>query len=149
MHAIRSGKETLIPRYNFTTTTSSHDLQGHLRSGYEPLLIKPGDVIFLEGNYPFHQPDVAPLVGIKIVYLSSDEIRLKRKWRRDIDYRKKYDPVYFVNRYFRTQFIRAEEVYRPLMQACNIVVDTSDAAIWLTADMQALITDNECSIHRR
>lgn len=139
MQAIRAGKEALIPRYNFLTTTSSHDLNSQLRAGQEPLLIQPADVIFLEGNYPFHQPDVAPLVGTKIVYLTDDAMRLQRKWRRDIDYRKKYDPVYFVNRYFRTQFIRAAEVYRPLMQACDVLADTSQAALWLTSALQQAI----------
>lgn len=132
MQDVRAGRQALIPRYDFLTTTSSHDLEGNLRPGREMLTIQPADVIFLEGNYPFHQPDVSPLVGFKIVYLTADDVRLKRKWRRDIDLRKKYDLVYFVNRYFRTQAIRAAEVYRPLMAVCDMVVDTTAASVWMT-----------------
>jgi len=124
-------RPAVIPRYNFLTTTSSHDPNSVLRPGQTPITVDPADVIFLEGNYPFHQPEVSPLISIKIVYLTDDPIRLKRKWRRDIDYRKKYDPIYFVNRYFRTQFLRAEEVYHPVMSVCEGVVDTSSAAMWV------------------
>ena len=56
---------------------------------------------------------MAKLIGIKVVYLTDDAIRLKRKWKRDIDYRKKYEPTYFRNRYFKDQFIMAEIAYRP------------------------------------
>jgi len=56
---------------------------------------------------------------------------LKRKWKRDIDYRKKYDISYFCYRYFRTQYLRAVDVYQPLMEVCDMVVDTTSAAIWL------------------
>jgi len=126
----------LIPRYDFNTTTSSHDVNSRIKPGREPLKIRPADIVILEGNFPFHNPEVARYSGIRVVYLTNDAIRLKRKWQRDIDYRKKYDPVYFCNRYFRTQFLRAEEVYRPLMQVCDLVVDTTGAALWMTPDLQ-------------
>ena len=138
-------RPAVIPRYNFLTTTSSHDLNSILRPGQTPITVEPADVIFLEGNYPFHQPEVSPLISIKIVYLTDDPVRLKRKWRRDIDYRKKYDPIYFVNRYFRTQFVRAEEVYHPLMSVCDVVVDTSSAAIWVTPIISSKVDLNEFS----
>lgn len=133
---LSQGLSAQIPRYNFLATTSSHDLQSQLRPGGLPIEVAPADVIFLEGNYPFHDPDVSPLIAIKIVYLTADHIRLKRKWRRDIDYRKKYDPFYFVNRYFRTQFLRAEEVYRPLLKVSDLVADTTAGKIWLTPGWQ-------------
>ncbi len=137
---IMQGKPATIPRYNFLTTASSHDLDGNLRYGEKPIEIMPADVVFLEGNFPFHLPEIAKWIGVKIVYLTDDPIRLKRKWRRDIDYRKKYDQVYFCNRYFRTQFLRAQEVYRPLMEVCDIVVDTTAAALWLTPDLERQLT---------
>ena len=133
------GLSAHIPRYNFLTTTSSHDLQSQLRPGGLLIEVSPADVIFLEGNYPFHDPDVSPLIAIKIIYLTADHIRLKRKWRRDIDYRKKYDPIYFVNRYFRTQFLRAEEVYRPLLKVCDLAVDTTAGKTWLTPGWQEIL----------
>lgn len=132
---LMQGRTVNIPRYNFITTTSSHDLDGNLRPGQTPIQIDPADIIFLEGNFPFHLPEIAQWVGLKIVYLTDDPVRLKRKWRRDIDYRKKYDQVYFCNRYFRTQFLRAEEVYRPLMSLCDMVVDTTGAALWVTSKL--------------
>lgn len=130
---IMQGQRVNIPRYDFITTNSSHDLDGNLRAGQSTIPIEPADIIFLEGNFPFHLPEIAQWVGLKIVYITDDPVRLKRKWRRDIDYRKKYDQVYFCNRYFRTQFLRAQEVYRPLMAVCDIVVDTTRAAIWTTS----------------
>jgi len=89
----------------------------------------------MEGNFPFLLPEIAYLIDIKVVYLTDDDIRLKRKWKRDMDYRKKYDLMYFLNRYFREQFIMAEEIYRPQMMLCDMVVDTTNAAIWLTPEI--------------
>ncbi len=132
---LRHGQIATIPRYDFYSAVSSHDLQGCLRAGATPLTISPADVIFLEGNFPFHIPEVAPLVGLKIVYLTDDPQRLQRKWKRDIDYRKKYDPQSFCNRYFRSQFLRADDVYRPLMQVCDMIVDTTRATLWLTPEL--------------
>lgn len=140
LQQIMQGRPASIPRYNFLTTTSSHDLDSTLRSGETPLDIEPADVIFLEGNFPFHLPEIAEWIGMKIVYLTDDPIRLKRKWRRDIDYRKKYDQVYFCNRYFRTQFLRAQEVYQPLMEVSDMVVDTTSAALWITPDLETRLT---------
>lgn len=140
LQRIMQGKPVSIPRYNFLTTTSSHDLYSNLRRGEIPLDVEPADVIFLEGNFPFHLPEIAEWIGVKIVYLTDDPVRLKRKWRRDIDYRKKYDQVYFCNRYFRTQFLRAQEVYLPLMEVCDIVVDTTSAALWLTPNLETRLT---------
>jgi len=57
-----------------------------------PIVVEPADIIFIEGNFPFLIEEVADLIGIKVVYLTDDPIRLKRKWKRDIDYRKKYEP---------------------------------------------------------
>lgn len=132
---ICSGKRVSIPKYDFVSATSSHDLEGRLKPGCSPLTVEPADVIFMEGNFPFLLPEIAYLIDIKVVYLTEDDIRLKRKWKRDMDYRKKYDLMYFLNRYFREQFIMAEEIYRPQMMLCNMVVDTTDAAIWLTPEI--------------
>lgn len=131
MRDLLAGKSTLIPRYDFYLATSSHDLGGNLRPGQSPLVIEPADVIFLEGNFPFYIPELDDMIGLRTVYLTDDPIRLKRKWRRDIDLRKKYDPIGFVNRYFKTQFIRAQEIYLPLMEVCDLVVDTTAAKLWL------------------
>ncbi|MRR32682.1 hypothetical protein EG834_20660, partial [bacterium] len=138
---LRNGRIAIIPRYDFYAAISSHDLESHLRTGAIPLTISPADVIFLEGNFPFHIPEVAPLVGLKIVYLTDDPQRLQRKWKRDIDYRKKYDPVAFCNRYFRSQFLRADDVYRPLMQVCDMIVDTTRATLWLIPELIQILGD--------
>jgi uridine kinase len=135
LQQILKGKSVTIPRYDFVGATSSHDLKGNLKPGCTPLVIEPADVIFMEGNFPFQIDEIASLIGIKVVYLTDDPIRLKRKWKRDIDYRKKYDPAYFRNRFFRTQYLRAEDIYRPLMKDCEIVVDTTGAALWVTPEI--------------
>ena len=88
-------------------------------------------------------PKSQKFLGIKIVYMADDDVRLKRKWMRDIDLRKKYDPRYFQNRYFRTQFLRAQETYLPLMQVCEMVVDTSAANIWITPELKNLIKSTD------
>ncbi|MHB8135405.1 MAG: uridine kinase family protein [Anaerolineaceae bacterium] len=136
IQSILTGKKINIPRYDFYKGISSHDPNGNIRPGSSCIEIDPADIIFLEGNFPFHLPEISHLIGVKIVYLTDDEIRLKRKWKRDIDLRKKYDPVNFVNRYFRTQFIRAEEIYLPLMKICDMVVDTTAANIWVTTKLR-------------
>jgi uridine kinase len=135
LEMILQGKKITIPRYDFVYATSSHDLDGNLKAGCIPLEIEPADIIFMEGNFPFHIEELSGLIGIKAVYLTDDPIRLKRKWKRDVDYRKKYDPAYFRNRFFRTQFLRAEDCYQPLMKVCDIVVDTTEAALWATPEI--------------
>jgi len=137
LEEIIRGHKITIPRHD--SATSSHDLDGNLRAGCVPLEVEPADIIFLEGNFPFQIKEVTDLIGIKIVYLTDDPVRLKRKWKRDIDYRKKYDPNYFRNRFFRTQFLRAQDCYSSQMQACDIVVDTTGAAIWVTSEIAEIL----------
>jgi uridine kinase len=137
---ICQGKKIAIPRYDFVYATSSHDLDGNLKPRGVPIEIEPADIIFIEGNFPFLLEEVAHLIGIKVVYLTDDPIRLKRKWKRDIDYRKKYEPTYFRNRFFKDQFLMAEKAYRPQMQMCDIVVDTTGAAMWTTPEIAQLLS---------
>ncbi|HSK88628.1 MAG TPA: hypothetical protein VK880_09740 [Anaerolineales bacterium] len=135
LQEITQGKKIFIPRYDFVYATSSHDLHGNLKPDGVPIEIEPADIIFIEGNFPFLIEEIVHLIGIKVVYLTDDPVRLKRKWKRDIDYRKKYEPTYFRNRYFKDQFIMAEIAYRPQMEVCDIVVDTTGAALWTTPEV--------------
>lgn len=135
MQAILRGETAVSPCYDFYKAVSSHNPNGTLRPSAAPREIEPADVVILEGNFPFHIPEVAPWIGTKIVYLTDDSIRLKRKWRRDIDYRKKYDSNYFCNRYFRSQFDRAESIYRPLLAVSDLAADTTAASLWATPSM--------------
>jgi uridine kinase len=136
---ICKGRKIAVPRYDFVYGTSSHDLNGSLKAGRAPLEIEPADIIFMEGNFPFLLEEVVHLIGIKVVYLTDDAIRLKRKWKRDIDYRKKYEPTYFRNRFFRDQFLMAQRCYLPQMEVCDIVVDTTGAAIWVTPEIAQIL----------
>jgi uridine kinase len=136
---ITQGRKISIPRYDFILATSSHDLQGRLKPGGRPIEIEPADIIFIEGNFPFLLPEVAPLIGIKVVYLTDDAVRLKRKWLRDIDYRKKYEPTYFRNRFFKDQFLMAQTCIMPQMEVCDMVVDTTGAALWATPEIAAIL----------
>jgi uridine kinase len=136
---ITHGKKISIPRYDFIFATSSHDLNGNLKPGGVPIEIEPADIIFIEGNFPFLFEEVVHLIGLKVVYLTDDPVRLKRKWKRDIDYRKKYEPTYFRNRFFKDQFIMAQIAYRPQMEVCDIVVDTSGAALWTTPEIAEIL----------
>ena len=138
---ITQGKPILIPRYDFVYATSSHDIHGNLKPDGKPIQVEPADIIFIEGNFPFLLPEIAPLIGIKVVYLTDDPVRMKRKWKRDIDYRKKYDPNYFRNRFFKEQYLMAEHTYRPQMELCDILVDTTGAAIWLTREAIEIIKE--------
>ena len=101
--------------------------------------IAPADIIFIEGNFPFLLDDIAPLIGIKVVYLTDDAVRLKRKWKRDIDYRKKYDHFYLCNRYFKDQFLMAQTCYQPQLRNCDICVDTTGATLWLTPEIEEML----------
>jgi uridine kinase len=142
---ITGGKRIFIPRYDFVYATSSHDLTGRLKPDGIPIEIEPADIIFIEGNFPFLIPEVADLIGIKVVYLTDDPIRLKRKWKRDIDYRKKYEPTYFRNRFFKDQFIMAEIAYRPQLEVCDLLVDTTGAAIWATPEASAILENGDAA----
>jgi uridine kinase len=139
LHDLCAGKRITIPRYDFVYATSSHDNSGRLKPDGRPIEIAPADIIFIEGNFPFLIEEVVPLISVKVVYLTDDPIRLLRKWKRDIDYRKKYEPTYFRNRYFKDQFIMAEIAYRPQLLVCDLCVDTTGAALWATPEMQALL----------
>ena len=136
---ITQGRKISIPRYDFIYATSSHDLDGNLKPDGVPIEIEPADIIFIEGNFPFLLEEIVHLIGIKVVYLTDDPVRLKRKWRRDIDYRKKYEPTYFRNRYFKDQFIMAEFAYRPQMAVADMVVDTTGAALWATPEIAEVL----------
>lgn len=137
IRALLQGKKASIPVYD--SAVSSHDLQGKLKPGFHTQEVEPADIIILEGNFPFQLKLVSDLIGIKIVYLTDDPIRLKRKWKRDIDYRQKYDTNYFRNRYFRTQFLRAQDIYQAQMQVCDLLVDTTQAAIWASPQAKTLL----------
>lgn len=137
LETILQGKQITIPRYD--STFSSHDQYGNLKPGCSPQEVEPADIIFLEGNFPFQTGDVSGKIGIKIVYLTDDPVRLKRKWKRDIDYRKKYDSNYFCNRFFRSQYFRSQDCYQALMEVCDLVVDTTGAAIWATAEIAEIL----------
>jgi uridine kinase len=137
---ITHGKRISIPRYDFVYATSSHDLDGNLKADGVPIEIEPAEIVFIEGNFPFLLEEVVHLIGIKVVYLTDDPIRLKRKWKRDIDYRKKYDPTYFRNRYFKDQFIMAQIAYLPQMEVCDMTVDTTGAAIWVTPAIREILS---------
>jgi uridine kinase len=128
-----------IPRYDFVYATSSHSLDGQLKAGCTPLEIEPADIVFMEGNFPFLLQEIANLIDIKVVYLTDDAIRLKRKWKRDIDYRKKYEPTYFRNRFFKDQFLMAQKCYQPQMEVCDVLVDTTGAAIWVTPEVGSIL----------
>ena len=130
------GRSVSTPRYDFINATSSHDLSGRLKPEGVPVPIAPADIIFIEGNFPFLLDDIAPLIGIKVVYLTDDAVRLKRKWKRDIDYRKKYDHFYLCNRYFKDQFLMAQTCYLPQLRNCDICVDTTGAALWATPEIE-------------
>ena len=136
---IRQGRRITIPRYDFINATSSHNLDGSLKPGRNPLEIEPADIIFIEGNFPFLYQEVAQLIGVKVVYLTDDAVRLQRKWLRDVDYRKKYDPTYLRNRYFKDQFLMAQECYLPQMEVCDMVVDTTGAALGATAEIAGIL----------
>jgi uridine kinase len=139
LEALIRGQRALSPRYDFVYATSSHDLDGNLKPGGLPIEIEPADILFMEGNFPFLIPEVAPLIGLKVVYLTDDPVRLKRKWKRDIDYRKKYDPAYFRNRYFKDQFIMAQAAYLPQLEICDLAVDTTGAALWATPEIAEIL----------
>jgi len=138
---ILQGRKIIIPRYDSATASSSHGLDGKLKPGCLPLEIEPAEIILLEGNFPFQMSEVADLIAYKIVYLTDDPVRLKRKWKRDIDYRKNYDPAHFRNRFFKTQFLRAEDCYRSQIEKCDIVVDTTAAALWVTSEVSDILLD--------
>jgi uridine kinase len=136
---IRQGQKISIPRYDFIYATSSHDLEGNLKPGGVPIEIEPADIIFMEGNFPFLLDEIAHLINIKVVYLTDDPVRMKRKWKRDIDYRKKYEPTYFRNRFFKEQFIMAQFAFIPQMETCDLLVDTTGAALWTTPEIKVVL----------
>ena len=138
---IMQGKKITTPQYDFIDATSSHDLNGNLKPGGVPITIEPADIIFIEGNFPFLLEEVIHLIGIKVVYLTDDSVRLKRKWKRDIDYRRKYDYNYHRNRYFKDQFLMADICFRPQMLVADFVVDSTGAAIWATPEIVKIIAE--------
>jgi uridine kinase len=116
-------------------------LQSRLKPDGVPVVVEHADILFLEGNSPFLFPELAELVGIKVVYLTDDPVRLKRKWRRDIDYRKKYDPYYLRNRFFKEQPPMAVKNYQPQLLLCDVYVNTTEAEIWLAQPIRRLLEE--------
>jgi uridine kinase len=139
MQDILRGKRIATPRYDFISGESSHWLDGSLKAGKYPIEIEPADIIFIEGNFPFLLEETNPLIGIKVVYLTDDPVRLKRKWKRDMDYRMKYDLNYFRNRYFKDQYLMAQECFLPQMEVCDLLVDTTGARLWAAPEIAAIL----------
>jgi hypothetical protein len=46
---------------------------------------------------------------------------------------------FVLNRFFRNQPLMAEKCYRPQMQMCDMVVDTTGAAIWKTPEIARIL----------
>ena len=114
-------------------------MDGNPKPDGVPIEIESADIIFIEGNFPFLYEEIADLIAIKVVYLTDDPIRFKRKWKRDIDYRKKYEPRYFLNRYFKDQFIMANFSYIPQMAVADMVVYSTGGALWTSAEIAAIL----------
>ncbi len=57
-----------------------------------------------------------------------------------MDYRKKYDPNFFINRYFKTQFLRGRSTYIPQLEVCDIVVDTTRGELWVCPHLASLLS---------
>jgi uridine kinase len=140
LNDLKKGNNCIIPKYDFVDAFSSHDSKGNLKENASTLLIKPADVIYIEGNFPFLFDEIIPLIDLKVFYLTDDPIRLKRKWKRDIDFRKKYEPNYLCNRYFRTQFLKAELCYRAQLEICDVAVDTTQACIYVSEEIKAILS---------
>ena len=136
---LKAGRSCEIPLYDQLTGESSHSNDSELKTGKQGIRVNPADIIYLEGNFPFLFTEIAQLIDLKIMYLTDDAVRLKRKWKRDIDYRKKYNPRYLCNRYFRTQFLKAEAVYIRQLEICDIAVDTTGSSIWINKKIENLL----------
>jgi len=65
-------------------------------------VIEPADVVFLEGNQPFLLEEVAPLIGIRAVYLTNDSSPHEAEVETRHRLSEKYEPTYFRNRFFRS-----------------------------------------------
>lgn len=138
---LKSGKTCEIPTYDFKDGISSHDIRNNLKPGASTMEIDPSDIIYIEGNLPFLFDEIVPLIDIKIFYLTDDPIRLKRKWKRDIDFRKKYNSNYFCNRYFRTQHLKAKACYVGQLLTCDIAVDTTNGNIYISDNVEKLLQE--------
>jgi len=136
---ISEGRKIFIPEYDYLTESSSFDESGNLKEGRKAIEINPSDIIFIEGNFPFLFEELVQYIGIKIVYLTDDPVRLKRKWKRDIDYLKKYEQIYFINRYFRTQKLKAKACYIPQLCTCDIAVYTTGSELWLSRETSNIL----------
>lgn len=136
---LKAGNSCEIPTYDFKNGLSSHNVNNSLKPGASTMKVEPKDIIYIEGNLPFLFDEIIPLIDIKIFYLTDDPIRLKRKWKRDIDFRKKYNSNYLCNRYFKTQFLKAEACYIKQLQTCDIAVDTTQARIYISEKVVKLM----------
>jgi len=139
LNQLHNGHDISTPIYDFISAKSSHSIDGKLKPGHTTSEVQAADMIFVEGNFPFLYDEVAELIDIKVVYITDDEIRLKRKWKRDMDLRKKYDFTYFINRYFREQYLMAESAYVPQMEKCDVLVDTTEASIWVNTKISKIL----------
>jgi len=46
---------------------------------------------------------------------------------------------YLCNRYFRTQFLKAQECYLPQLEVCDIAADTTNAALYVSAEIAEML----------
>lgn len=78
LKALRDGKTIQMPVYNFKT---------HSREKEITIPVAPNDIIIVEGILLFHTPELRDLLDLKIFIDVSDDIRILRRVKRDIEER--------------------------------------------------------------
>lgn len=84
-------------------------------------LIKPMDVVIVEGQLVLHYPDLLKRLNMKLYVDTDDDVRLARRVRRDsID--RKMDVMEVINRYVRFVKPSHEKYVRPSKTTADVVI---------------------------
>ncbi len=108
---LREGKEIACPIYNY----SEHDRSAEVR------IVKPADVVVLEGMLIFENAELLRRMDIKIFVDTDADVRIIRRIKRDVSERgRSLDSV--INQYFATVKPMHEAFVEPSKRYADIIV---------------------------
>jgi uridine kinase len=111
LQELRDGRPIEQPVYDFT---------GHARTD-RSVRVEPRDVILAEGILLFHFPEVRRLLDVKVYVDTPPDIRLLRRFRRDIRERgRSFDSV--SEQYVRTVRPMHEEFVEPSKRFADVII---------------------------
>ncbi len=114
LHKLLNGESIEIPVYDYATYTRKK----------KKVLVKPSDIILLEGIFSLYYKELADIAKLKIYVNTEPDIRLIRRIKRDISERG-YSLDAILKQYINTVKPMHEKYIEPTRENTDIILDGS------------------------